>query len=140
MTPTQNQTASACLSFRHDFGLLDEGAKHREMHVALEWLRAWGKAGVLASSTAPSMADMQAMADPITSDPAKLDAYMAANPLPDGTSSSELPLWWTMRDQMAWALLLQSISTSDARVTTGLTPTDAFGMVDAFMAEREARK
>lgn len=42
--PTDAQTASACMSYRHDFGLMDEGNKASTMFIAREWLRAWRKA------------------------------------------------------------------------------------------------
>jgi hypothetical protein len=42
-TPTDAQTASACLSYRHDFGLLPAEERHRIMFTAREWLRAWQK-------------------------------------------------------------------------------------------------
>lgn len=41
---SQAQLHSACLSFRHDFGLLDEGEKATVMFQAREWLTAWRKA------------------------------------------------------------------------------------------------
>lgn len=41
--PTVAQTASACLSFRHDFGLLQPEERRTTMFIAREWLRAWMK-------------------------------------------------------------------------------------------------
>lgn len=41
--PTDAQLASACMSYRHDFGLLDATAKKNMMWQAHEWLRAWKK-------------------------------------------------------------------------------------------------
>jgi hypothetical protein len=42
-TPTDDQVASACLSYRHDFGLMDGSARDGLMWQAKEWLRAWRK-------------------------------------------------------------------------------------------------
>lgn len=39
--PTDAQTASACVSFRHDFGLLTPEERRVVMFEAREWLRAW---------------------------------------------------------------------------------------------------
>jgi hypothetical protein len=39
--PTESQIASACLSYRHDFGLLSEPQRELIMFQGLEWLRAW---------------------------------------------------------------------------------------------------
>ncbi|MCV9963517.1 hypothetical protein OIU34_16565 [Pararhizobium sp. BT-229] len=39
--PTDAQLNSACLSFRHDFGLLGEEERARVRFQAREWLRAW---------------------------------------------------------------------------------------------------
>jgi hypothetical protein len=43
--PTDAQINSACLSFRHDYGLLDDHDRERLGFVAVEWLRAWQKEG-----------------------------------------------------------------------------------------------
>lgn len=43
--PTDAQINSACLSFRHDYGLLDDHDRERLRFVAVEWLRAWQKEG-----------------------------------------------------------------------------------------------
>jgi hypothetical protein len=43
--PTDAQINSACLSFRHDYGLLDDHDRERLRFVAIEWLRAWQKEG-----------------------------------------------------------------------------------------------
>lgn len=40
---TEAQINSACLSYRHDFGLLDDHDKERLRFVAKEWLHAWRK-------------------------------------------------------------------------------------------------
>lgn len=40
---TDDQVASACLSYRHDFGLLDASDRAALMWDAREWLRAWQK-------------------------------------------------------------------------------------------------
>lgn len=40
--PSEEQVASACLSFRHDFGLLGPVEQMRLKAQAREWLRAWG--------------------------------------------------------------------------------------------------
>lgn len=39
--PTDAQTASACMSYRHDFGLLPPEERRMTMFKAREWLRAW---------------------------------------------------------------------------------------------------
>lgn len=39
--PTAAQTASACMSYRHDFGLLEPEERQMTMFKAKEWLRAW---------------------------------------------------------------------------------------------------
>lgn len=39
--PTPAQLDSACMSFRHDFGLLDEDERASVRFEAREWLRAW---------------------------------------------------------------------------------------------------
>jgi hypothetical protein len=41
--PTDAQVASACLSYRHDFGLLPSLEQDVLMWRAREWLRAWQK-------------------------------------------------------------------------------------------------
>ncbi|MGB3042512.1 MAG: hypothetical protein WBB98_04940 [Xanthobacteraceae bacterium] len=43
--PADAQINSACLSFRHDYGLLDDHDRERLRFVAIEWLRAWQKEG-----------------------------------------------------------------------------------------------
>ena len=42
--PTDAQINSACLSYRHDFGLLDDEERAKVRFHAVEWLRAWRKA------------------------------------------------------------------------------------------------
>lgn len=42
--PTRSQLHSACLSYRHDYGLLDEEARDSLRFTALEWFHAWQKA------------------------------------------------------------------------------------------------
>jgi hypothetical protein len=44
--PTPQQISSACLSFRHDFGLLSPEEKNRVRFEATEWLHAWLKEGI----------------------------------------------------------------------------------------------
>ena len=44
--PTQEQVNSACLSYRHDYGLLSEGAQKTVQYEAREWLHAWRKEGL----------------------------------------------------------------------------------------------
>lgn len=39
--PTDAQINSACMSFRHDFGLLSDEERARTKFYAREWLRAW---------------------------------------------------------------------------------------------------
>lgn len=41
--PSDEQVASACLSYRHDFGLISEKDRAALMFEAREWLRAWQK-------------------------------------------------------------------------------------------------
>ncbi|MGB6080287.1 MAG: hypothetical protein WBF99_12585 [Xanthobacteraceae bacterium] len=43
--PTDAQINSACLSFRHDYGLLHEDDRRQVQFEAVEWLRAWQKEG-----------------------------------------------------------------------------------------------
>jgi len=38
------QIASACLSYRHDFGLMEGKERHQLMQEAVYWLEAWQKA------------------------------------------------------------------------------------------------
>lgn len=42
LKPTDEQVASVCLSYRHDFGLLDPVEQQRLMMQARAWLQAWG--------------------------------------------------------------------------------------------------
>lgn len=44
--PTAQQVDSVCLSYRHDFGLLDEDDKNKLRFQAKEWLIAWQKEGL----------------------------------------------------------------------------------------------
>lgn len=44
--PTNKQVDSACLSYRHDFGLLTEDERKQVRFEAREWLRAWLKEGI----------------------------------------------------------------------------------------------
>jgi hypothetical protein len=44
--PTQAQVSSACLSFRHDYGLLSEAEQKAVQFEAREWLHAWRKEGL----------------------------------------------------------------------------------------------
>lgn len=44
--PTPAQVNSACLSYRHDFGLLSGSEREPVMFEAREWLRAWQKEGI----------------------------------------------------------------------------------------------
>lgn len=41
--PTESELHSACLSFRHDFGLLPDMKKREIMLEAKAWHRAWWK-------------------------------------------------------------------------------------------------
>jgi hypothetical protein len=41
--PTDEQVASACLSYNHSFGLMIESQRVAMMQQAREWLRAWRK-------------------------------------------------------------------------------------------------
>lgn len=42
----QSQIESACMSFRHDFGLLDEKERGETILTAVNWLEAWMKEGL----------------------------------------------------------------------------------------------
>jgi hypothetical protein len=44
LTPTDDQIANACLSYRHDFGLLEVAEQSKVKYAGLEWLLAWQKA------------------------------------------------------------------------------------------------
>ena len=46
MTPTLEQIKSACLSYRHDYGLLPESERIKLHFEAREWFRAWIKEGI----------------------------------------------------------------------------------------------
>ncbi len=41
--PTPAQLNSACMSYRHDFGLMEEDERERLRWSAKEWLHAWRK-------------------------------------------------------------------------------------------------
>jgi len=43
LEPTKTQLHSACLSYRHDYGIIDEQARESLRLTALEWLRVWQK-------------------------------------------------------------------------------------------------
>lgn len=44
--PTPAQLESACLSFRHDYGLLSDDERKGVRFEALQWLTAWQKEGM----------------------------------------------------------------------------------------------
>lgn len=46
MNPTPAQIDSACLSYRHDFGLLSGAERATLRSEALQWLIAWQKEGL----------------------------------------------------------------------------------------------
>jgi hypothetical protein len=46
VTPTEAQINSACMSYRHDYGLLTGDERKMVRFQALEWLRAWQKEGI----------------------------------------------------------------------------------------------
>lgn len=46
MTPSDAQIRSACLSYRHDYGLLPADQRARLQFEAREWLIAWLKEGI----------------------------------------------------------------------------------------------
>jgi hypothetical protein len=46
MKATDQQIASACLSYRHDYGLLSEGERADVRNEARGWLVAWLKEGI----------------------------------------------------------------------------------------------
>lgn len=50
VAPTPAQVNSACMSFRHDFGLMDKTEAESLRCSAKEWLRAWQKEGFVAAS------------------------------------------------------------------------------------------
>ena len=52
LEPTVEQVRSACLSYRHDFGLLTVVEAAIVKSEAREWLRAWQKEGLIASAQA----------------------------------------------------------------------------------------
>ena len=43
LVPNTRQIDDAAMSYRHDFGLLDEREKAKIRFAAREWLRAWQK-------------------------------------------------------------------------------------------------
>jgi hypothetical protein len=43
--PSRLDVYNACLSYRHDFGLLDPIERQQIQEEALSWLRAWQKTG-----------------------------------------------------------------------------------------------
>lgn len=51
--PTPEQVRSACLSYRHDYGLLSETERKMVQFEAREWLHAWRKEGFLGVAAAP---------------------------------------------------------------------------------------
>lgn len=42
--PTRAQVFDACLSYRHDFGIMDKEKAMSLQYEAMEWLRCWRKA------------------------------------------------------------------------------------------------
>jgi len=48
--PSAAQLHSACLSYRHDYGVMSEEARKSLQFTALEWFRAWQKEGVVRSA------------------------------------------------------------------------------------------
>jgi hypothetical protein len=57
--PTDAQVNSACLSYRHDFGLLPDEQRKTVMFQAREWLHAWQKELPAALDTpAPAMGEL----------------------------------------------------------------------------------
>jgi len=53
--PTKDQIASACLSFRHDFGLLPVIEQMKLMQTAQEWWRVLQKEGCITRAEAEAM-------------------------------------------------------------------------------------
>ena len=45
--PSRSELHSACLSFRHDYGVMDEDARESLRQSASEWYRCWKSAGVI---------------------------------------------------------------------------------------------
>ena len=45
--PTSSQLGSACLSYRHDYGLMSQLEKAKLEAIAIDWLRAWQKEGMV---------------------------------------------------------------------------------------------
>lgn len=53
--PTDAQVASACMSYRHDFGLLSDDERKTVMFQAREWLHAWQKEIAALDTPAPAL-------------------------------------------------------------------------------------
>lgn len=56
--PTDAQVASACMSYRHDFGLLGAEDRQQVMRQARFWLEAWQKELDLTPQPAPDVAGL----------------------------------------------------------------------------------
>jgi hypothetical protein len=74
--PTDAQVASACLSYRHDFGLLNAEERQKVMFQAREWLHAWQKELDLTLRPAPDAAPLSPTA--VDARPAPVDPKVAA--------------------------------------------------------------
>lgn len=69
VVPTDAQVASACLSYRHDFGLLDEVNRAAMMWQAKEWLHAWRKEFAALAPAQPALTS-KPVDDSLAADPA----------------------------------------------------------------------
>lgn len=56
--PTDAQLASACMSYRHDFGLLGGLERTLVLHQARDWLHAWQKELDLTPQPSPDVAGL----------------------------------------------------------------------------------
>ena len=62
--PTDAQVASACMSYRHDFGLMGAEERKLQMFKAREWLRAWQKESAALPAVTPAP-DAAALVDQV---------------------------------------------------------------------------
>ncbi len=49
LAPSPAQLHSACLAYRHDYGVMDEHAREPLRTTALEWFKVWQKEGFIPS-------------------------------------------------------------------------------------------
>lgn len=81
--PTDAQAASACLSYRHDFGLMKADERQKLMFTAREWLRAWQKESAALDLISPADAAVKRVVD-------LLDDLTERQWVIDGLTMSEL--------------------------------------------------